>query len=58
MRDNIPQGGRTARDAAHGREVMGVQRDIPWHSLKEGFPPAYTRHLGEQAMQQLARVVA
>ena len=48
--DNIPKGGRTARDAAHGREVMGVGRDIPWNSLKEGFPPAYTEHIGRQVL--------
>jgi len=51
--DNIPQGGRTARNVEHGREVMGVTREIPWNSLKEGFPPAYTRHIGEQIMEQL-----
>ena len=52
--DQVPQGGRTARDAAHGREVMGVTRDIPWSSLKEGFPPAYTQHIGEQLIHALA----
>lgn len=46
--DSIPQGGRTARDAEHGREVMGVARALPWDSLKEGFPPAYTEHIGRQ----------
>lgn len=52
--DQVPQGGRTARDAAHGREVMGVTRDLPWASLKEGFPPAYTQHIGEQLIHALA----
>lgn len=46
--DNIPQGGRTARNVEHGREVMGVDRPLPWNSLKEGFPPAYTQHIGTQ----------
>jgi hypothetical protein len=54
MGDNIPKGGRTARNLEHGLEVMGVDRSIPWNSLKEGFPPAYTHHLG----QQLAEVIA
>lgn len=44
--DSIPKGGRTARDAAHGQEVMGVDRDVPWDALKEGVPPAYTEHVG------------
>jgi len=46
--DSIPQGGQTARDAVHGRYVMGVHRELPWSSLKEGFPPAYTEHIGGQ----------
>lgn len=46
--DSIPHGGRTARDAAHGCEVMGVDRPMPWGSLKEGFPPAFTEHIGHQ----------
>jgi DNA (cytosine-5)-methyltransferase 1 len=44
--DSIPKGGRTARDAAHAQELMGVERNLPWDSLKEGFPPAYTSWIG------------
>ena len=51
MGDSIPQGGRTVTSLQQGWEVMGVDRDIPWKSLKEGFPPAYTRHVGEQIME-------
>ena len=51
--DNIPQGGRTARNVEHGREVMGVSREISWNELKEGFPPAYTEHIGKQLMSLL-----
>lgn len=51
--DSIPQGGRTARNAEHGQEVMGVHRDIPWNSLKEGFPPAYTESIGRQMINGL-----
>ena len=36
---------------------MGVDRPITWSELKEGFPPAYTRHVGEQAMAYLLRRV-
>jgi DNA (cytosine-5)-methyltransferase 1 len=51
--DSIPKGGRTARDAEHGCEVMGVSRPLPWNSLKEGFPPAYTEHIGRQLLEHL-----
>lgn len=46
--DNIPSGGRTARDVDHAMEVMGVGRRVPWEFLKEGLPPAYTHHVGKQ----------
>lgn len=52
--DNIPKGGRTCRDAAHARECMGVDRDLTWQELKEGFPPAYSRHVGGQLIAALA----
>lgn len=44
--DSIPEGGRTCRDEEHARQVMGVNRSLPWESLKEGFPPAYTAYVG------------
>ena len=53
MGDNIPKGGRTALTLEHGLDVMGVSRRIPWDSLKEGFPPAYTQHVGEQIAARL-----
>lgn len=51
--DSIPKGGRTARDVTHGMEVMGVDRQVTWNELKEGFPPAYTHHIGTQIMEHL-----
>jgi len=51
--DAIPQGGRTARNVEHGREVMGVSRDVTWQELKEGFPPAYAEHIGAQFLHAL-----
>ena len=53
MNDQVPQGGRTVRTLGQGWEVMGVNREIPWKSLKEGFPPAYTRHIGSQILSWL-----
>jgi DNA (cytosine-5)-methyltransferase 1 len=52
INDSIPNGGRTVKTLAQGLEVMGVDRDIPWNSLKEGFPPNYTHHVGTQLLEQ------
>jgi len=52
--DSIPKGGRTARDAEHAREVMGARRSLPWASIKEGFPPAYTAHVGADILMATA----
>ena len=51
--DSIPKGGRTVLSVEHGRQVMGVERELPWSSLKEGFPPAYTQHVGQQIRDAL-----
>lgn len=51
--DSIPSGGRTALDADHARELMGVARSLPWESLKEGFPPAYTAWVGADLLRAL-----
>jgi hypothetical protein len=56
--DAIPAGGRTARDEEHGRHVMGSRRLLPWDKLKEGFPPAYTAHVGADLLVHLARTSA
>ena len=53
MKDSIPSGGRTVTSLEQGWEVMGVKREIPWNSLKEGFPPHYTQHVGEQLREAL-----
>lgn len=53
--DAIPSGGRTARDEEHGRHVMGSRRLLPWDTLKEGFPPAYTSHVGADLLVELSR---
>lgn len=53
--DNIPEGGSTARDEEHGRQVMGAHRTLPWDKLKEGFPPAYTAWVGADLLVELRR---
>lgn len=49
--DNIPHGGRTAKDAAHAAEAMGLSRQLPWAQIKEGIPPAYTEYIGRQILE-------
>ena len=53
--DSIPSGGRTARNAEHGRQVMGSWRSLPWDSLKEGIPPAFSAYIGAHLVAHLAR---
>lgn len=54
--DNVPSGGRSARDAEHGRQVMGSHRSLPWETLKEGFPPAYASWVAADLVAHLSRV--
>lgn len=56
--DKVPEGGHTARDAEHGRQVMGSHRLLPWDKLKEGFPPAYTAWVGADLLRHLEDVAA
>lgn len=53
--DEVPSGGRTARDEEHGRQVMGSRRLLPWDKLKEGFPPAYMSWIAADLLVELAR---
>ena len=39
---------RMASSLQEGLDAMGVRREIPWESLTEGFPPAYTKFIGDQ----------
>lgn len=51
--DNIPKGGKTARNAEHAAEVMGLERQLPWAQIKEGIPPAYTEYIGNQIIRSV-----
>lgn len=44
-------GGRTCLNAAHAAECMGVERALPWESLKEGYQPAYSRFIAQAIME-------
>lgn len=50
--DDIPQGGRTARNLTEGREAMGINW-MGWNDLKEAIPPAYTHAIGEMLMSAI-----
>jgi len=52
MRDEIPNGGRTAESIDEAKEAMDINWMI-WSELVEAIPPAYTRYLGEQAKDYL-----
>jgi len=47
MRDEIPNGGHTAKTIQQAREVMGIDWMI-WGELVEAIPPIYTEHIGKQ----------
>jgi len=53
--DSVPDGGRTARDADHARQVMGASRTLPWDAIKEGFPPAYTSWVAADLLTHLTQ---
>lgn len=46
-------GGKTARNVEHGRQLMGVKRPVPWDSLREGIPPVYTEYVAGQIRRAL-----
>lgn len=48
-------GGSTAKTLEEGLWAMGMNRIVTWNELKEGFPPAYTFHLGSQAKMWLKK---
>ena len=53
MRDDIPQGGKTADSLDEARAAMGIDWML-WGDLVEAIPPAYTEHIGRQLIEQLA----
>ena len=52
MRDEIPNGGHTAKTMAEANEAMGIDWMI-WGELVESIPPVYTQWLGEQIATRL-----
>ena len=47
MRDEIPNGGHTAKTMEQANKAMGIDWMI-WGELVESIPPAYTYYIGQQ----------
>ena len=52
MRDEIPQGGHTAKTIEEARAAMGIEWMI-WGELVEAIPPRYTYEIGKQLLSVL-----
>jgi len=52
MRDEIPNGGHTAKSIEQAREAMGIDWMI-WGELVEAIPPIYTKEIGTQILDML-----
>jgi len=50
--------GNKARDAAHAREVMGIDWMTSWDDLADAIPPAYTEWIGLQLLEHVGEVAA
>lgn len=48
--DRIPNGAVIAATAEEGRRAMGIEWPLPWASVREAIPPAYTEWLGRQLL--------
>jgi DNA (cytosine-5)-methyltransferase 1 len=53
MKDEIPNGGKTAINVDEARNAMGINWAMKWGDLVEAIPPIYTEYLGKQALEQL-----
>lgn len=45
--------GNKARDAAHAREVMGIDWMTEWDDLADAIPPAYTEYIGARLLEHI-----
>jgi DNA (cytosine-5)-methyltransferase 1 len=49
----IGRNGIKARDAAHARDLFGIDWMTQWDDLADAIPPAYTEYIGGQVLDQL-----
>ncbi len=54
MGDDIPKGGRTARNIEDARDAMGIDW-MTWVEIKEAIPPAYTEFIGIQLIRAVEK---
>lgn len=52
MKDEIPNGGKTAESLQEGRQAMGINWML-WGELVEAIPPIYTQYIGQQVKELL-----
>lgn len=52
MKDEIPNGGKTAESLAEGQLAMGIDWML-WGELVEAIPPIYTQYIGQQVKELL-----
>ena len=50
MKDEIPNGGKTAESLDEGRKAMGIDWML-WGELVEAIPPIYTKFIGDQVRE-------
>lgn len=48
--DEVPHGGRTAKDVPEAQRALGIDWMPRWDELKLAIPPAYTEHIGRQLL--------
>jgi hypothetical protein len=56
MRDEIPNGGHTAKTMPEAHAAMGIDWMI-WGELVESIPPAYTHYLGKQISDAIRHLI-
>lgn len=56
--DRIPNGAVIAANPEEGRMAMGIDWPLPWASVREAIPPAYSEWLGRQLLGAVEKVAA
>lgn len=56
LNDEIPNGGKTAKNIDEARKAMGIDWMI-WGELIEAIPPHYTKFLGKQIINNKAHII-
>lgn len=54
LRDEIPNGGHTAKSIQEARDAMGIDWMI-WGELVEAIPPVYTKYIGKQIIEKILK---